>query len=356
MKTVFSNSMCAHVWAQQTQHAGWTSGGNMRFEGGVAYSYAARVANIITTPSGARVALFTSDKWSVTTSAHVSEYRSAASHYTSFSVPDIFPSGDHAKNVAYFKRRYAEEVAKMLRAPADSWRIHADRAGETLREVRKELHAYEAAFNLPRSTLDVDADAAAITARRDRLLNDPKRAAKREAGRLARERAEARRADLARLEQRERVRQACERVMEWRAGADVRLHYGDVRCANGDPGYGASGGNVVRIYNGRVQTDAGAECPLAHARRAMKWWRQCVNVRAPYRAGEHHESFPLGHFTLSSIDAEGNARAGCHYFKRAELEHLEKLLAESIANSEVDTISSKTETIDTLPAQFGDTT
>jgi hypothetical protein len=336
MKTVFNNSMCAHVWAQQTQPAGRS--GSMRFEGGVAYSYAARVANIITMLNGTRVALFSDQQWSVTTSRHIREYRSAAAHYTSFTVPDIFPVGDHATNVAYFKRLYTDEVARLLRSPADSWRLRDPEL--TLRGIVNVAHRYEAAFNLRPSEFGVRADVRLILKRRDRLLNDPKRAAKREAGRVARERAAERAAEAERLA----VAEAMERVRQWRAGADVRLQYQDVRCANGDPGYGASGGNIVRIHQGRVQTDAGAECPLAHARRAMKWWRQCVNVRAPYRAGEHHESFPLGHFTLQSIDAEGNARAGCHYFKRAELEHLEKLLAEPIANRLIDTI------IDTVPA------
>ena len=135
MKTVFNNSMLAHVWAQQNQPHGRSD--SMRFEGSVAYSYAQPVAHIIKLADGRNVAIFTSRKWSVTTSQHVSNYRSAASHMTQFMVPDILSSERyraadysdpalHAKNLDgtvragchTFKRQELERLESLLAVPA----------------------------------------------------------------------------------------------------------------------------------------------------------------------------------------------------------------------------------------------
>ena len=49
MKTVFSNKMCAHVWAQQSQLGGRSD--HMRFDGPTLYSYSTPIGFI---PNGAK--------------------------------------------------------------------------------------------------------------------------------------------------------------------------------------------------------------------------------------------------------------------------------------------------------------
>src|ERR1700761_3319021 len=91
MKTVFTNSMTAHVWAQMKQPHGRNSESSMSFDGTVAYSYREPVAHIVRAGGGALIALFTSKSFSVTTSGHVGDYRYAVRGNVteSFTVPDL---------------------------------------------------------------------------------------------------------------------------------------------------------------------------------------------------------------------------------------------------------------------------
>src|SRR5580658_8878748 len=111
MKTVFSNSMCAHVWAQLSQPHGRS--GSMKFDGAVAYSYQTPVAHIAHTPDHQRVALFVPNRWGVTTGRHLWHYRNALPYdVPCFEVPDIFDwqrtrvnAYDHKANVAYLDKQ-----------------------------------------------------------------------------------------------------------------------------------------------------------------------------------------------------------------------------------------------------------
>lgn len=71
-KTVFDNGMLTHVWAQDKQDAGRTNNGNMCFKDGVLYSYNTAIAAIVRAPDGRKYALITSQKYSVSTSQHIS--------------------------------------------------------------------------------------------------------------------------------------------------------------------------------------------------------------------------------------------------------------------------------------------
>jgi hypothetical protein len=323
-KTVFSNSMCAHTWAQLSQPHGRSS--SMRFDGALAYSYAEPVAHIVKTITGKHVALFTSRKWSVTTSAHVSDYKSASRQYLQFDVPDLFryryqeTAGDrfnHEENIAYLRHLYADAFAALMRVPCESYHIANNRAEETLKNLSHDLLRYRDAFGLAHVDSECPwlVDAQTVWARAWRLLNDPKRAAKREAGRLQRERAELKRQEARKEARRIAALKESEREVLWIAGADVYLtRYRE-------------GGALLRIRDDIVQTSMGAECPLPHARRALAyyhrvWWRgqPAHTVPADFAEGQ------LGHFRLDSIDADGNVRAGCHTIMRSELERFAKLI------------------------------
>lgn len=90
MKTSFSNSECAHVWATQKQQEGHSL--HMFFEGPTIYSYGRHypIAHFIKSKDGAFV-LTNSDASSVTTEGkHKTAVRSAIRHLTSVSVPGAF--------------------------------------------------------------------------------------------------------------------------------------------------------------------------------------------------------------------------------------------------------------------------
>lgn len=67
----------------------------------------------------------------------------------------------------------------------------------------------------------------------------------------------------------------------------------------------------------RVETSQGAEVP---ARVCSLMWHLIGEQRAANAAREFPRgSVTLGHFSLDSIDAEGNVRAGCHFIPYSEL-------------------------------------
>lgn len=338
MKTVFTSDMCAHIWAQRTQDYGCNSGRSMSFRGSVAYSYRTPVANIVEDAHGGSVVLFTSNTYSLTTSGkHMPAYRRAAGHRSAFVVPFVLASdmpGDrereHKANATYLHAQYNRERDALMRCPADSWRLEdydsghprASRPHEQLYALYAERRRYAAAFGLEVPEHNWQADAAAIIARRDRLLNDPKREAKRAKAAEARERAEQRRKEKEAEARRVANLESAERVRQWLAGADVALHYQDVDYV---------AGHLVRIRGDVVQTTGGAECPLPQAIRALRVWRAAVDANAlPWARGDYaaqDAETVLGHFKLDRIESDGTVHAGCHTFRRPELERLESLIA-----------------------------
>jgi hypothetical protein len=346
VKTVFTNRQCAHVWAQFRQPHG--RAGSMRFDGAVAYSYREPVAHALIRPDGSRIVLFTSRNWSVTTSDHVREYRSALpGHVPTFIVPDLLldhahtagvPPGcaGHARNRKHFESAYETERAVLMRCPADSWRVrnltedsdgalraseHPTRAHRVLAELAARADEYATVFGLDWPAIDWRADADKAIARRDRILNDPKRATKLAAAAEQRRAAEARKA----AELAEKYR---ERLAEWLDGAPGYFNYVD-------PVTGSAYLRVVAA-GAVVQTSRGAEAPLPHVLRALKLWEAVVRANdLPWVRGERasdDSASRLGHFTLDRIDADGGVHAGCHYFSRAEIERFALALARAHIN------------------------
>jgi hypothetical protein len=332
-KKVLTNDMVAHVWAQLSQPCGYNSSRSMSFDGARAYSYREHEATLVRiggpgTGEGKTIALFNSNaRRSVTTKRHVSRYYIAARHYPRFTVPSIggHSSGndiDHARNIAHLVGQYEKVRARLMKCPADSWRLadqdvgdaqgrgpdpdYPTKAHETLCDAARVVRDYCKLFGVDHDGLPWQEDADEAIARRDRLLSDPKRAAKRAAAAVAREAREARQAELDRADLETRI-------AAWRAGENV--------------GYLSTptDGALLRIKGGTVQTSRGAECPLEDARKAYRKWQYCVEHKAYWAA--NGEQFTLGQFRLDAINGyTGEVRAGCHTIMRAELEHFGKLL------------------------------
>lgn len=375
MRTVFSNAQCAHVWAQQTQPHG--RGPSVKFDRETFYSYQTPIARIVRDALGRTVALCTSERYSVTTEgkhkAHVR--RALRGDMPVFECPDLFPEGvsaagfygrgmsrfpshpnaDHSGNVAYYLKEYSDAKAQLMRCPAESWRL-ADRddsddsetdttptrAHSTLRGHAVAFTRYSEAFKLGLAAPDWSADAAEVIARRDKLLNDPKRAAKREKAAAQRSaRALAQRAALglpadasnwqvknaernARWEkeraeraERDRVRVAefPQRLAAWRAGT--------LGTASLDVPHDQRGAYLrVTADGATVQTSLGAEAPVSHVRPALAFYLRTVRDGLVYAYDASAAAVRLGHFKLDSIDSAGNVRAGCHEIAAAEVSAL----------------------------------
>ena len=349
MKTVFSNDMCAHVWAQLSQPFGRS--GSMKFDGALAYSYHQPVAHLIVPFGKSRpVLLVTPCTWSVTTSHHVSLYRRAASQYDEFMVPDLFEQfrarlvrdeqstpETHAENLKYLREQFDKLADSLMRCPADSYKLshhetyqqpdgHGAKFGsfahEYLQGAAERFTAYCEAFGLEQPALDWSAALERINARRDRLLNDPKRAAKRAAAAAARERAAERKAAAEAEQRRIALLETAEQVTLWRNGADVRLPWNATRDE--------SGGAMLRIRGDVVETSLGATVPIDHARRVMRFYRR-LRAHGMCSSNTQHEAradVTLGHFTLDSIAEDGSVRAGCHYITATEIDRLYSIMGE----------------------------
>lgn len=341
MRTVFTNAKCAHVWAQLSQPHGRS--GSMKFDGAVAYSYQTPVANIITPQGRAPVALFVPNRWGVTTASHLREYKSAASHYPQFDVPYIFahdarvvrdnPPDDsvHSANIGYLTEQYTNARDALMRAPADSWRLRdltgeafATQAHETLSELADVLSRYCGAFFIAARTLPWQSDADKAIARRNRIVNDPKRAAKMAAAAERRAAAEVRKLAERAARDAEARAAAADAIARWRNGEDVRLPYAAQRDADG--------GAMLRLCGDTVQTSLGADAPLSHVRRVLEVLYSKVPRGQSWQrdtrySDDRQETYSrLGHFRLDSIDADGNVRAGCHFITAAEIAALRAAL------------------------------
>jgi hypothetical protein len=302
MRTVFTNQQCAHVWAQLSQPHGRS--GSMEFDGARAYSYSTVVAHLVrlnesTTPP--RVLLYVPNDWGVTTAAHITYYRDAARRYQQFEVPDVGTYGppssiNHKGNVAYLEKQYRKCAEGLMRKPADSYYLNPGHVREALTRLYTDVHDYCDAFRLGMPTIALESDLKQILDRRDRILNDPKRAAKAATAQAARAKREAEKARLNALA-------LAEKIAAWRDGADVYLR--DVP-------------DMLRFKRGIVQTSRGAEVTIQEAQAALAF---IVKAPRPW-AG----SVGVGEFTLCRIEEDGSVQVGCHTFSAEELEAFAKLV------------------------------
>lgn len=306
MKQVFANDMVAHVWAQQTQESGRSHNGNFSFTGPTLYSYATPIARIVLGANGQRVALLTSKTYSITTTAkHVHPARRAVRHdMPAFTVPFIgerrgrnqVDSEDeaemHAGNMAHFAARYAERIAKMMKAR--EWHNPASEL-HSLYGVERE---YALCFGLAEPERATDVDVQPVLARFTRLRaaeNDPAAVAKREKERARRE-----------------ARKA-EKMVALQAEARVAFRAGNWHSAlRALP-------VMLRVDGDEIVTSHGARFPVEHGKRAFK---AIAAIKASGRGWETNgHTIPLGHFKVDRVSPDGEVRAGCHVVAWAEVEH-----------------------------------
>lgn len=312
MRTVFTNHMCAHVWAQESQSHGCS--GSTHFVDSIFYSYNTPVARIVQDTKGNRVALITSEGYSNTTSKHVTGARQAFhGNGDMYNVPslginagrhygDNSPEPDHARNLAYLVEMYEKQKKRLKRMRSDPYTPIVDCLAYDADEAEGYADAFGLECNLGRA-----ADAAEIEAtraERAERLNTPAYIAKRERERVRREERELEKQRIAQAE-------SDERITLWRAGdRNVRLGYHEMRDAQGSA--------MLRIVGDTVETSQGATVPLNHAIRAYRAVKRCHDAGIAWEANGH--TLHVGHFTINSISANGDLWAGCHRINWVEVE------------------------------------
>lgn len=298
MKTVFENSMVAHVWAQQNQPEGKSGNGNFYFIGATIYSYGRHfpVARFCIAKGGKKYALVTERHYSISTTRHVSYVRQSIPH----NVPVFFVSDPGSENIrAQFEEAVRREVLAAVNVKSRAKSV-ADRIA--LRHIGAAIHLVQRANEF-----------AAYTGERWRLREpeaspdyvEKARAAKtREDARVERKRQEQ---EALRLEQNRVV------IAEWLAGKDqarFRLPRFDAEC----------GGAALRIKGDELQTSHGASVPLAHAVRAFRFLKLCREHSRSWDRNGH--SIRVGQFTIDSVAPDGSFRAACHDIRWPEIERV----------------------------------
>lgn len=78
----------------------------------------------------------------------------------------------------------------------------------------------------------------------------------------------------------------------------------------------ATGGALLRVSGGELQTSLGAAVPLSHAVRVFRFVAECRAKGTSWQANGH--TLHVGHFTVDRVYPNGDFKAGCHLIEWAE--------------------------------------
>lgn len=289
-----NNRQVAHAWA----HGQSGKGSNFKSDGQTLTSYYTTIAAKIDD-----VIYLSADNMSQSTSRHISYARQAVNHerdaifYThAFSWFGSNPALTHEAMILPEVRHIIQELDNAL-------------SKERTRSTTK-LAAIES-YNHKKAQIIELAARHNVTLPVMPEVHNTEDAVKeyQEAKRLQEEKEEAARIKAQKKQQREDK----ERFNQWLQGIPVLFPQAFQRFENTDY-------IKVSICGDKVVTSQGAECPLDHAVKALRFWnsRKTGPTFTSYKTNGH--KIPLGIFTLDSIDEAGNVKAGCHTFTRKEIE------------------------------------
>lgn len=127
MKTVFSNSELAHVWASQSQETGRNLNDTMYFNGNTIYSYGSHYA-MGAIYNNCSVVLLNEHSYSSSTAQQRSKCSSATSHMLSFYVPDV-TDPKATENLDYLNTNIVNSFNSLLKEirPYSKWADKSER-------------------------------------------------------------------------------------------------------------------------------------------------------------------------------------------------------------------------------------
>jgi hypothetical protein len=321
IRKVYPTDEVPHLWYHQTQDEARNPGRNLYFERDTIYSYGSHFPIARHVKQGRKAAiLFTTRRYSVTTSKHLSQVRQAIPEGTTvFSVPNVRSDSwsgnvvDHAANLEHFVTSSKESLGKARRARVSGQYDLASAFGyrETAKNYARFFRVPCPKFDFLPTGKDLKALKAQIAERAERANASRAHAA---------ERAQAREAERLRIE----MLDFAEKSALWRAGnPNVRLPYGAE--------------TLLRIKGNEVETSKGARVPVSHAKRGLAFVRRVVSSGQEYIRNGH--TLHLGHYAIDRIETDGTLHAGCHVIKFAEIENLAPALdAVTISESEASNV------------------
>ena len=305
---VFKSGEVPHLWHHQTQDSARNGNGSLFFDGLTIFSYGSHfpIARHVQSANGKRRAvLFTTASYSVTTSSHCSAVRSAIPQNTLvFDVPEVFKderyaSNSHAANLKSYIERVANHLAKSARA-----RQSYSKEWEHARAValRAEAREYAKFFHLKLPAIPT------IPALDSAAMADIK----------AREAAKsAEKAAAERVRKAEQAKRDAELADQWRSGEyHGSLYNASVMLRIRTFGADEDVQHAVAV----VETSRGAQVPVSHALRGLRFVRAVVTRGEAYQRNGH--TLHLGYYAIDRIDTDGTLTAGCHVIPYSEIERI----------------------------------
>jgi hypothetical protein len=245
---------------------------------------------------GQEIVLFTTSKYSPTTSGHLSLAHRALSGVLVLDVPYIDGIGQrNTDNMASFQTRIDEQALRLSRCHSGvSYILSA------IYELQTDSEVYNTYF------MDGKGTPCTLPENLDELVRkaqerEARKAEKDQQREIARRAAweEWRRIDALGLE---------EKVTAWREGKAVLLPY--------------SAPVMLRMRGDQVETSMGAVVPLDHAERLYRIICKCKMNETTFEANGH--SIPIGVYKVDRIDVDGTLHAGCHHINFEEIQRFAK--------------------------------
>lgn len=308
-----NNQQVAHAWA----HGAAAKGGNLKSDGVSLTSYYTTIAAIID-----GVYYISANTMSPSTGRHISYARQAVPgewpnpnvfFTTAFSWSGSNPALTHEAMILPAARSAVSHLEYELGRAKTKKKTKLDAIAAYIQE-RERIVAHAARFNvqviMPEMVLSDDA------------INQYQ-----EQKRIAEEKKEAARIKAQKKQQKEDKKQfniwlttgagRCPSSFIERGNDFITIKSTLAPRADNQQDYDMS----AHIYT--VSTSQGAECPLEHAVKALRFYKSLeLGDKAPFVYQPYHTNghkIPLGHFTLESIDEAGTVKAGCHTFTAKEI-------------------------------------
>ena len=326
MRNVYPTDQVIHIWAHQGQESA-RNGSNVSFDGPALYSYSTTIAAIID-----GIVYISDNNMSVTTAKHIRAASSATRHLEQFRTTAFswFGNNPRLTHDAMIQPA-ARDAVKTLNYALENTKTRKQTKLNAIMayiQERERIVTHAARFNVSVNMPDIQAGPEAIAEYQER------KAAERAA-------AEAVRLKAQKKQQKEDAKQ----FKIWLTTGAGRCpasysravsYYGTTTGAGRGTDFITLKPDSLLIAAGTAQykivTSQGAECPLDHAIKALRFWiksnyqeRDTLTGSArytqrwtPYHTNGH--KIPLGIFTLDSIDESGTVKAGCHTFTAAEIQ------------------------------------
>jgi hypothetical protein len=291
-----SNQQVAHSWAHGTP----AKGSNLKTDGVTLTSYSTTIAARLDD-----VIYISSDNMSPSTGRHLSYARQAVNHERerifrtpAFSWSGSNPAATHEALTIPAAREAIQTLDAAMSATRTRKQTKLDAIAAYLQE-RERIQTHAARFNvklpdMPEYALDL----ATVTEYADRKAAERARLeATRQAAALKQQKADAKQFKI------------------WLTTGAGRCPASYQRREWDQLSAGQPATDYITIHDGLILTSQGAECPLDHAVKALRFWQS--RRGEPYHTNGH--VIHLGAFILDSIAEDGTVKAGCHTFTAAEI-------------------------------------